>query len=111
MITKMKTKDIKPMREEMLSDAPQCSLCGSNMLTKTRVALDHCHITGRIRAPLCGWCNSQLGKIENAAIRAVGKDRMLEFLLNSVEYVKHHRENPSNYEHPTHNKPKKRRKN
>lgn len=105
----LKQKDIKPWREERIKTITHCCLCGRSFEEKEPVA-DHCHITGLIRDVLCRNCNSMLGKIENAAIRAVGKERMLEFLLNSVNYVQHHRDNPSDLIHPTHNKPKKRKK-
>jgi len=107
-ITKMKQKDIKPLREKMLQEV--CPLCLKSYEGKV-ACLDHCHITGLIRAPLCSWCNSQLGKMEGAAIRAVGKDNMLAFLERAIDYVKFHSENPSEYEHPTHGvKKKKKRK-
>ncbi|HDI3264210.1 TPA: hypothetical protein PMC50_002834 [Vibrio cholerae] len=106
---KLKTKDLKSLREEMVLANPLCSLCGKDMTEKQRIALDHCHVSGRIREPLCSWCNVNLGKIENAAIRTVGKDSLLTFLINAVQYIQFHQQNPSDLEHPTHNKPKKRK--
>ena len=90
----------------MLQD--ECPLCDRSYEGLVP-CLDHCHVTGLIRAPLCRNCNSQLGKIENAAIRCKGKNGILQFLEAAVAYVKYHQENPSLLEHPTHNKPKKRK--
>lgn len=85
-----------------------CPLCLRSYEGKT-VCLDHYHITGLIREPLCRFCNSQLGKVENAAIRAVGKGNYYSFLERAISYIKTHIDNPSSFEHPTHNKPKKRK--
>lgn len=107
---KLKQKDIKPLRESMAEENKTCPLCNKSLFEGQRLALDHCHISGLIRAPLCNWCNSQLGRIENAAIRTVGKDNLLGFLENVVEYVKFHQLNPSEYEHPTHGVKKTRKR-
>ncbi len=103
----LKQKDIKPLREEMLQD--ECPLCQRPYEGKV-ACLDHCHITGRIREPLCRNCNAMLGKIENAGIRAVGRSEMPNFIQRVAEYIQHHNDNPSNMEHPTHSKPKRRKK-
>ncbi|HHG3075741.1 TPA: endonuclease domain-containing protein [Vibrio parahaemolyticus] len=106
-VIKLKQKDIKPLRDEMLQDA--CPLCNRTYEGLTP-CLDHCHISGLIREPLCRNCNAMLGKIENAAIRAVGKSNVLPFLTRVRDYVNHHQNNPSTYEHYTHGVKKKRKK-
>lgn len=45
-----------------------CKLCGAAPTTK-RLAVDHCHETGRIRGLLCFMCNRNLiGRIEKKGI-------------------------------------------
>jgi hypothetical protein len=45
-----------------------CAICGiNNEKTKRSLAVDHCHITGRIRGLLCGKCNSAIGLLGESA--------------------------------------------
>lgn len=39
--------------------AEGCSICGAH---GPRMAMDHCHTTGKVRAPLCSNCNNGLGR-------------------------------------------------
>jgi len=39
----------------------QCAICGKDR----PLVLDHCHKTGKIRAALCGACNSGLGMFQD----------------------------------------------
>jgi hypothetical protein len=39
-----------------------CAICGR---TKQKMAIDHCHLTGKIRAALCTRCNVGLGQFED----------------------------------------------
>ncbi|WP_052697232.1 endonuclease domain-containing protein [Vibrio parahaemolyticus] len=107
-VTKMKQKDIKPYREERLKEVTHCSLC-NRPYSEKKAVLDHCHTTGLVRDVLCSNCNAMLGKRENAAIRCTGKANILQWLSNAVKYIQFHSDNPSSLEHPTHNKPKKRK--
>ena len=41
----------------------KCAICRSDKKTRS-LAVDHNHITGKVRALLCGGCNGQLGWYE-----------------------------------------------
>ena len=43
-----------------------CAICGRGPIVR-RLAVDHCHKTGRIRGLLCGRCNGPLGWYEQHA--------------------------------------------
>lgn len=52
-----------------------CAIC--KLLSKTKLNVDHCHNTGRIRGLLCGNCNRALGLF---------KDN-IQYLYNAIEYL------------------------
>lgn len=52
-----------------------CSICG-NPPGVRRLAVDHCHETGKVRGLLCVSCNLQLGVIENQ-----------EWIVKAMEYL------------------------
>ena len=82
----MKTKDIAPLRNEMLKQqAGLCPLC-IRSIRRDQAALDHCHDTGRIRAVLHRNCNSIEGRIKHWARRS-GIDH-IDFLTELLEYWK-----------------------
>jgi hypothetical protein len=43
-----------------------CAICEKINKTGTRLSVDHCHKTGRIRGLLCHTCNLYLGRIEDS---------------------------------------------
>lgn len=44
----------------------KCKICGDHQLfLKRRLAVDHCHKTGKIRGLLCNACNTGLGKFKD----------------------------------------------
>jgi len=48
----------------VLDQDNRCKICGSentNNKTQTRLCVDHCHTTGKIRGLLCDNCNKSLG--------------------------------------------------
>lgn len=52
-----------------------CAICGKHQSNLTRsLAVDHCHISGKVRGLLCPVCNSMLGWYEK------NKDRTLIYL-------------------------------
>lgn len=46
-----------------------CAICGMECDTHSRLSVDHCHITGRIRGLLCRRCNSGLGFFKDSVDR------------------------------------------
>ena len=56
-----------------------CAICGTQKLGygHSRLCVDHCHTTGKIRGLLCNACNIALGKFEDKKQR----------LLNAIHYL------------------------
>lgn len=54
-----------------------CPLCGEpeRDSNRSKLAVDHCHKTGRIRGLLCSLCNRQLGWVES-----IGLDKINAYL-------------------------------
>ena len=46
--------------ERILNGEP-CDVCGQRPSRKSAMAIDHCHVTGRVRGILCKDCNLVLG--------------------------------------------------
>ena len=60
--------------EVLLSNG--CAICGDT----ERLHIDHCHTTGKVRAALCGNCNSGLGMFKENT----------DLLLKATEYLTYH---------------------
>lgn len=62
----------------LASQGGGCAICGTTQCASgAKLAVDHCHITGKIRGILCRDCNTSLGKFND--------DR--ERLLKAVAYL------------------------
>jgi hypothetical protein len=68
--------------EDMVkSQGDCCAICGKHR-TKNgkRLAVDHCHATGNVRALLCSLCNKSLGGFKDD----------INMLIKAIEYLKKH---------------------
>ena len=59
-----------------------CAVCGEKDRNGKALSVDHCHVTGKVRALLCGHCNMGLGYFLD------NQDR----LLAAINYLKTHTE-------------------
>ena len=57
----------------------RCAICECEP-TKKKLAVDHCHTTGKIRHLLCGPCNTGLGQFKDNP----------ELLEKAAEYLRNH---------------------
>lgn len=57
-----------------------CAICGKKPEAgkpKTRMVVDHCHTTGKVRGILCDLCNTAIGKFQDSK----------ELLLKAAKYL------------------------
>lgn len=68
--------------EQLELQSGGCAICRVQIGDKSgrRLAIDHCHDTGRVRGILCGECNLGLGKFQDDAILL---GRAIQYLLES----------------------------
>jgi len=83
----------------------KCPLCEGTVATG-KPALDHCHLTGNIRATLCQSCNVSEGKVLAGLLFRTPKGNLAyrnpkEWLRKLISYWAHHEANPSGLIHPT----------
>ena len=57
-----------------------CAICSKVCKTGKRLAVDHDHLTGKIRELLCGNCNGGLGKFQDSP----------QLLEKAAEYLRKH---------------------
>lgn len=58
-----------------------CAICGKT--SSSKLAIDHCHKTGKVRALLCNGCNTSLGNVNES----------IDVLKKMIEYLEKHNEN------------------
>ena len=59
-----------------------CKLCGKPEKKIRKLAVDHCHTTGKVRGLLCMECNTGLGKFKDNT----------EVLARAIAYLEVHRQ-------------------
>lgn len=56
----------------------RCAICGKHQTEfKKRLAVDHCHDTGKVRGLLCDSCNNGIGKLKDD----------IQLLTNAIKYL------------------------
>lgn len=66
--TNLKTKfGITPEDYDHMFDQQSgaCAICNKPEVQNKRLAVDHCHHTGRVRGLLCSMCNTGIGKLND----------------------------------------------
>lgn len=106
MSLRIKPKDIKPLREQILQEQQGlCAIC-HDILDPSEAVLDHDHKSGYIRAVLHRGCNAYIGHLENNQARnRITPQRLEQILANYIYYVNTHRA----ILHPTHLTPEERK--
>lgn len=76
--------DLKKYKEMLLVQEGLCAICkrpetmpGRNRKIRD-LAVDHCHLTGKVRGLLCGLCNTAIGALDESESR----------LLSCIEYLR-----------------------
>jgi hypothetical protein len=83
--TRFKGKDKAQVIERLTREqGGRCKVCGGEGAAlgdgRTGLVLDHCHVTGKARAMLCGPCNAALGLLKESPER-------IEALLTCARWV------------------------
>ena len=71
--------DINIYEKMLESQNGCCAICGTAQAElKKTLAVDHCHVTGRVRGLLCDPCNKGLGYFRDS----------LEIMSRAIDYLK-----------------------
>lgn len=54
-----------------------CAICKQKCNYKSRLSIDHSHVTGKVRGLLCGNCNTSIGKFQDN----------IEVLKSAISYL------------------------
>lgn len=76
---------ITPEEVVALETATNCEICGTKFAGKTKVHIDHCHTTGKVRGALCFTCNSGLGMLKDSPELL---ERASQYVLRHVDMLK-----------------------
>lgn len=101
---RLKTKDIPVLKEKLFKKQKgRCALCNCRMTDSKDICLDHCHVSGVIRALLCRNCNAMEGKVFNCSRRAKRDGTPYDWLSRVVWYWAEHASiKPDAIFHPSH---------
>ncbi len=107
-MTKLKSKDLAQWKKDaLLKQGFICPFCGGSLrgIPLSKLAADHCHETGYLRAVLHMSCN----RAEGILLKALSTwakcgtiAKRVQALKNLAEYWEYHRNNPSGLTYPTH---------
>jgi hypothetical protein len=105
-LNRIKPKDIKPLREQMLvKQGGRCALC-QEVISPTEAVLDHDHKSGLIRAVLHRGCNTYIGALENNLARnRITPSRLEQILNNFWTYT----QTLTDQYHPSHRTPEEKK--
>jgi hypothetical protein len=85
---------LEDYNQMLLKQNNKCAICNNFEKSKTKygvirkLAVDHCHQTGKIRDLLCSQCNRALGGFRDST----------EILQNAIDYLKKHQESSEGIE-------------
>ena len=65
----------------LLAQGGKCAICGNRPVT-IRLAVDHDHVTGRVRGLLCRRCNRALGLWEGDVLKM---EALIAYVRNIIE--------------------------
>lgn len=112
MAIRLEAKHLPAVKSKLLvAQNGVCPLCKRDMASFQSInkVVDHDHSTGHIRGVLCRVCNGEEGRVKARAIRCSSGDKYQDWIIALAAYYLMHRENPSQYLHPTHlSEPEKR---
>ncbi len=57
---------LEAWNEMFLEQGSVCAICATSNPRGSNWHTDHCHVTGKIRGILCGWCNTGIGKLQES---------------------------------------------
>lgn len=79
-LKRMFNMSIETYEEKLKKQNSVCVICNKECKSGKRLAVDHNHVTGKIRDLLCGNCNGGLGKFQDNP----------ELLNKAADYLRKH---------------------